>query len=141
MNKYHYDQIYPYETILQEVRELILPTIVEMIHPDDLKSIKISPREYADIIYTHIMALGYNEGNLKAAFDDIFPSRNQILYTEIDETDAAGRMIINLAAIAKDFKHQVWAFQGFHKDTQELKPHKEVILNVKRQLLAAQFGG
>ena len=141
MNKYHYDQVYPYETILQEVRELILPTIIEMIHPDDLNSIKISSREYADAIYTHIMAQGYNEGNLKAAFDDIFPSRNPVLYPESDEMDAAGRMFINLAAIAKDFKHQVWAFQGFHKDTQQLKPHKEIILSMKRQLLATQFGG
>lgn len=140
MNTYHYDQIYSYEKILQEVKELIMPTIEEMANPEDLKYTGLGKDEYADIIYTHIMALGYNDGDYQAAFEDIFPDRNLIMYPEIDEEDAAGKMVINLLAISKDFKHQFWAFKNFHKDTQALKSHKEVITNVKRQLLAIQFG-
>jgi len=141
MNQYHYDQVYPYEKILQEVKDLIMPTIIDMIPPDDLTSKGLSSYQYADVIYTHIMALGYNSCDLKAAFDDIFPDRNPFFYPEVDEMDAAARMLFNLAAISKDYKHQVWAFQEFHKDTKALKPHKEVIVDVKRQLLATQFGG
>jgi len=139
MNIYHYDQVYSYEKILQEVKELILPTIEEMAFEEDLVNTGLSKTAYADIIYTHIMALGYNEGDLRAAFDDIFQARNMIMYPETNEQDAAGKMIINLAAISKEYKHQYWAFENFHKDTQALKPHKEVIINVKRQLLATQF--
>lgn len=139
MNTYSYDQIYPYEKILQEVRELIIPTIAEIVNPEDLKITGLSNDDYADIIYSHIMALGYNNGDLKAAFDDIFPDRNFVMYPETDETDAAGKMILTLAAISKDFKHQVWAFQCFHKNTQELMSHKQVIIEVKKQLLATQF--
>ena len=140
MNTYHYDQVYSYEKILQEVKELILPTIEEMANPEDLINTGLNKAEYADIIYTHIMALGYNAGDLRAAFDDIFPARNIIMYPETDEQDAAGKMIINLAAIAKDFKHQFWAFQEFHKNTKNLMPYKQVIIEVKKQLLATQFG-
>jgi hypothetical protein len=140
MNTYHYDQIYSYEKILQEVKELILPTIAEMANLEDLKLSGLNKIEFADIIYTHVMALGYNLGNLNAAFNDIFPTRNFIMYPEIDETVAAGKMVYNLEAISKDFKHQVWAFEGFHKNTKLLKPYKEVIIHVKRQLLATQFG-
>ncbi len=139
MNQYHYDQVYPYEKILQEVKELILPTIEYMINPDDLQHTALSPHAYTDVIYTHIMALGYNKGDLRSAFDDTFPTRNPIFYPELEESDAAGRMILNLAAIAEEFKHQVWAFQNFHVNTQALKPHKEVITEVKKQLLATQF--
>lgn len=136
MHKYHYDQVYSYEKILLEVKELIMPTLIEMVHPDDLTGTGLTANAFAELIYTHIMALGYNAGDLKAAFDDIFIERNPVLYPEMDESDAAGKMIINLAAIAKDFKHQVWAFHGFHNDTKNMKPHKEVIINVKRHLLA-----
>ena len=140
MNTYHYDQVYSYEKILQEVKALILPTIAEMANPEDLELTGLTNDAYADIIYTHVMALGYNNCDFRAAFDDIFPDRNIIMYPETDESDAAGKMIINLAAIAKDFKHQVWAFQEFHKNTKELMPHKQVIIEIKKQLLAIQFG-
>jgi len=137
---YHYDQIYPYEKILQEVKELILPTIEEMINTEDLVSTGLSKAEYSDIVYTHIMALGYNGGNLRAAFDDIFPTRNILMYPETDEQDAAAKMIFNLMTIEKDFKYQFWTFQEFHKNTMNLMPHNEVIIEVKKQLLLTQFG-
>ena len=139
MNTYHYDQVYSYEKILQEVKELILPTIAEMVNPEDLKITGLTKDAYADVIYTHVIALGYNNGDLRLAFDDIFSERSHVMYPETDESDASAKMIMNLAAISKDFKHQVLAFQGFHKNTQELMPHKQVIIEVKKQLLATQF--
>ena len=138
--KYTYDSIYPYETFLKEVKDLIFPTIIEMINLDDVKNTQLSKEAYAEVIYTHIMALGYNEGNLQAAFNDIFSSRNFVFYPETDESDAAAKMLINLAGIEKEYKHQVWAFQSFHKGTQQLRSHKEVLIEVKKHLLAIQMG-
>lgn len=42
MHKYHYDQVYSYEKILQEVKELIMPAIIEMVHPDDITNTGLS---------------------------------------------------------------------------------------------------
>jgi hypothetical protein len=136
---YHYDQIYPYPKILQEVKELIVSTIIDMANPTDYQHTGLNKEAYADIIYTHVMALGYNNGDLKAALDDIFPSRNPFFYPETDDSDAAAKMLFTLARIQKRFKHQAWAFEGFHRDTQQLKPRKEVISEVKKQLLASSF--
>jgi hypothetical protein len=140
VNVYHYDQVYPYEKALAEVKELTIPTILPSINKNDLISIGLTGEAYADIVYTHIIALGYNEGDLKAAFDDLFPTRNSLFYPETDESEAAAKMFLNLSIIAEDYKHQVWAFQDFHKNTQALKPYKEVIVEVKKQLLAAELG-
>jgi len=136
---YHYDVIYPYPKIIQEVRDLIVPTIIEMANPEDFEGSGLSEKDYADIIYTHVMALGYNNGDVKAAHNDIFASRNAFFYPETNETDATAKMLFNLLSIQKVFKHQVWAFQGFHQDTQLLKPHDEVIREVKKQLLVIWF--
>jgi hypothetical protein len=140
MNTYHYDQFYSYEKILEEVKALILPTIEEMANPEDLQYTGLTKNAYAEIIYTHVMALGYNEGDLNSSLNDIFASRNPILYPEINDQDAAAKMFINLAGIMDEYKHQVWAFQEFHKNTKNLMPHKQVIIEVKKQLLATQFG-
>jgi hypothetical protein len=140
MNVYHYDQVYPYEKALAEVKELIIASILPCINQDDLEASGLTSEAYADIVYTHIMALGYNEGDLKAAFDDLFPTRNPVFYWEPDESDAAAKMVLNLSIISEDYKHQVWAFQGFHKNTQALRSYKEVVIEVKKQLLAADLG-
>lgn len=74
---------------------------------DDVENTRLRKEDYAEVIYTHIMTLGYNEGNLQAALNDIFPSRNPVFYPESDESDAAFKMLINLAGIEKEYKHQV----------------------------------
>jgi len=133
---YHYDVVYPYVKILQEVKDLIYPTILENADPEDIQACGMAKEHYADIIYTHVMALGYNEGDLKAAHEDIFPTRNLDFYPQTDELDAAAAVLFNLARIQKFFQHQVWAFQGFHQDTQALKPRDNVLIEVKKQLLS-----
>ena len=125
--------------ILEEVKELILPTVIDMSEPADVQHAGLSIEAYADVLYTHIMALGYNNGDIRAAMADIFPERNPMFYPQQDELDAAGHMLLTLTNIQKVFKHQVWAFQGFHQETQALKPHKKVITEVKKSLLAISF--
>ena len=139
MNTYHYDQIYSYETILVEVKELILPTVIERINPGDIEATGLTRMELAEHVYSLIMSLGYNEEDVNAAVNDLMPTRNPIIYPGPDETEAIN-MAIHLVMVLEDYKHQVWAFQGFHKNTKNLMPHKQVIIEVKKQLLATQFG-
>jgi hypothetical protein len=138
-HKYHYDQIYSYEAILKEVKELIFPTLVGRINPGDVKATGLRREELAEIVYSQIMALGYNESDINAAVNDLMPTRNPIIYPGPTEADAVN-MAIHLVMVTEDYKHQVWSFQQFHNLTQALKPHKEVIIAVKKQLLAAELG-
>ena len=133
------DNIYSYEKLLQDVKELIFPTIVEMINPTDTIETGLNKEDLANIVYTQIMALVYNDEDINAAVNDLMPSRNPIIYMGPVATDAAN-MAMHLAMILEDYKHQVWAFKAFHRLTQALKPQKEIITEVKKHLLATQFG-
>jgi len=135
---YHYDQVYSYEKISQEVKDLIMPTIIERINPDDCKFTGLAKFALAEDVYSKIMALGYNDRDVNAALNDLMPTRNPILYPGTDELEAAN-MSLHLVIALEDYKHQIYAFQAFHKLTQELKPHKEVIIAVEKHLFALQF--
>jgi len=139
MSTYHYDQVYSYESIFKEVKELILPTLIERINPADIEASGLNQIQFSEYIYNLIMALGYNELDVNAAVNDLMPTRNPFIYPGPVETDVVN-MAIHLCKVIEDYKHQVWAFQGFHKNTQNLMAHKQVIIEVKKQLLATQFG-
>lgn len=131
---YHYDQVYSYEKILKEVKELILPTIVQRINPKDIEATKLSREHLADFVYSQIMALGYNEGDINASVTDLMPTRNPIIYYDSEEMDAVN-MAIHLSIASEDYADQIRAFSVFHKMTKELKPHNEIIRSVKMQLI------
>ena len=132
--KFEYDRVYPYEKILEEIKQLILPTIIDRVNPYDVKETKLRKEDIAEIIYTQIMALGYNDSNVNASLNDLMPTRNPIIYFGPEETDAVN-MAIHLCIICKDYSHQVRAFTMFHQMTKELKPHVEVMKNIKMQLI------
>ena len=135
----NYDKIYPYDKLLQEIKELIIPTIIDKVNPKDYRSTGLSKEALAEVVYTQIMGLVYNDFDINATLSDLMPSRNHIIYSGTDESDAAN-MSLHLVMIQKDYQHQVWAFQKFHKLTQELKPQKEIIIEVKKHLLASKLG-
>lgn len=128
-----------YESMLKEVEALILPTVVERINPGDVKALGLRKEDLADIVYTQIMALGYNNCDVNASLNDLMPTRNLIVYPGPADLEAAN-MAMHLVMVLEDYKHQVWSFQQFHKLTQERKSYKEVMIGVKKQLLAAQLG-
>ena len=132
--EYYYDQVYSYEKILGEVKELLLPTILDSIPPKDVAKTNLRKEDLAEIIYTQIMALGYNNQDINFSLNDLMPTRNPFIYTGPEETDAVN-MAIHLSIICNDYSHQVRAFQAFHKMTRELKSHDEIIRNVKLQIL------
>lgn len=130
---YDYDQVYSYEKILQEVKQLIFPTIVEMVNPEDVKNLGLKKEILADVFYSHIMALAYNDGDLSACLEDLMPFRSPAIYMGSDEEDAAV-MSLYLSAMGKEFDRQVRAFKVFHNLTQELAPRDEVLMHVQLQL-------
>lgn len=135
---YNYDQVYSYEKILQEIKDLIIPTIISRINSGDIKNTGLSKFALAEDIYSKVMALGYNDRNINAALNDLMPTRNPILYPGPDEIEVAN-MSMHLVIALEDYKHQIFAFKTFHNLTLELKPYKEVITTVKKHLFALQF--
>ncbi|MGP8215565.1 MAG: hypothetical protein ACLQQ4_08380 [Bacteroidia bacterium] len=126
MNEYHYDQIYSYEKIMQEVKELIIPTFVDRINKVDTEITGLEKWALADVIYSSIMALGYNDEDINASLNDLMPTRNQLIYRGPENSDAVS-MSFHLCVICKELTYQVNAFSNFHKMTQALKPHDEII--------------
>jgi hypothetical protein len=133
---YEYDKIYSYEKILEEVKELILPTIIDNISPTDVAKMGLSKEALSEVVYTQIMALGYNDGDVNASLDDLMPTRSPIIYPGTEEIEAVN-MAIHLSIICQDYSHQVRAFKVFHKMTEELKPQKEIIRAVKLNIVLA----
>jgi hypothetical protein len=134
--KYEYDKVYSYEKILEEVKELILPTIIDRINPEDIVKTGLIKQDLANIIYTQIMALGYNNEDINASLNDLMPRKNPIVYPGTNEIEQAN-MAMHLCAICEDYSHQVRAFKNFHQMTKELKPRNEVIRAVKLHILLA----
>lgn len=132
--KYHYDKIYPYEDILKEIKILIFPTIIERINPQEIKNTRLRKEDLSEIVYTQVMALGYNGQDINATLTDLMPTRNPFLYNGTEEEDAVN-MAIHLSLVCQEYKFQVLAFQTFHKMTEELKPHNDIIKEVKKLLL------
>lgn len=130
---YHYDQVYSYLQILSEVKDLIFHTITARIHPGSVENTGISANALADIFYSQIMALGYNDNDIDASVNDLMPTRNPYFYPGPDVDDAAN-MAMHLAVATQQFPHQIAAFNTFHKMTQELEPRDEVIMHVERLL-------
>lgn len=131
---YYYDQVYPYVKILQEVKDLMLPTIENMVNPEDLQITGLSKQAFADFVYTQIMSLGYNDGDINATINDLMPTRSHIIYHGPAEVDAVN-MAMHLSIISEDYQHQVRTFKDFHQMTQQLQPHADVIRKVKLNLL------
>ena len=131
---YNYDQIYSYEKILEEVKELLLPTIIDRINPDDVSKTHLRKEDLAEIIYCEIMALGFNSKDINAAVNELMPTRNPFIYKGPDETDAAS-MAMHLVIISNEYFHQLEAFEMFHQMTKELRPRDEVIRKLKMRIL------
>jgi hypothetical protein len=122
-----------YDEMLAEVKSLIWETIE--VSQGDVKNFGLPESALKDIIYTYIMALGYNNENINDALNDLMPTRNLMVYPGSD--DEAVNMAIHLSMVHNDYSHQIRAFKFFHQMSQEQKPYKEIIRSVKMNLLLA----
>ena len=125
--------------MLKKVKDEIFPTIVDMVNPEIEKDLGINKEAYAEIVYTHIMALRYNNGDINSAINDLMPYRSPIIYHWTEEEDAIN-MMNNLIMIMKDYQFQYWAFKGFHENIKNKMPFDKAIIEVQKALLPLQMG-
>lgn len=121
-----------YNTMLQKVKELITEKL-DLIVPNDahITKGKLSKDFYLDAIYTDIMALGYNFGDVNNATKDIYELQSTV-YGETNEF--YNSTLIRVTETAKQYPQLVNVFSVFHKLSQNSVPFDEVIDNVKIEL-------
>jgi hypothetical protein len=79
----------------------------------------MSKEAYARVLFSRGMALGYNDGDIQKALDDLMPTRNPFIYPGDSELEDKEMMLVDLEIAAHDFKCQVAAFNTFHRKTKE----------------------
>jgi len=121
-----------YNQLLEEIKNLILPKLKEVVHQAAYDANPEIPEVfYRDMIYTDIMALGYNFNDSKLAVDDIYELQS-IMNGESDELyQNIQQRIAETKTIYPSF---VSVFSLFHKQSQNRVPFDEVIANVKSEL-------
>ncbi|MES2851939.1 MAG: hypothetical protein V4698_03435 [Bacteroidota bacterium] len=121
-----------YNQLLEEIKNLFLPQLKAVVHQAVYDANPDMPEVfYRDMIYTDIMALGYNFNDSKKAVDDIYELQS-MLHGESDELyQNIQQRISETKAIYPFF---VNVFSLFHKQSQDGLPFNEVIQNVKIEL-------
>jgi hypothetical protein len=121
-----------YNQLLQEIKNLFLPQLKAIVHQAAYDANpKLTKDLYLDMLYTDIMALGYNFNDSKKAVDDIYELQS-MLHGESDELyQNIQQRISETKAIYPFF---VNVFSLFHKQSQDGVPFNEVIANVKSEL-------
>lgn len=122
----------------KEVKNQIFPTIIEMINPE-VENCGITIDAYAEIIYSHIMALGYNKGDINSAVSDLMPFRNPIFYQSTEEEDAI-TMVNNFSMVMEDFRFQYRAFRVFYENFQNEMPFDKNLIEVQKVLFPLRMG-
>ena len=127
-----YNQVYSYEAILKELKELLLPGILKEINPVCTALIVLgilSKEDYAELIYEEIMALGYNDQDIKASVGYLMATRNPIIFQGPEKTEDTN-LAFHLCGVTEDYPLQINAFEVFQKMTKDLRPHDEIIQNI-----------
>lgn len=121
-----------YDQLLEEIKNLFSPKLKEVVHQAAYDANpNISDLFFRDMIYTDIMALGYNFNDSKLAVDDIYELQSMMngesdeLYHNIQQRISETKTI---------YPSFVSVFSLFHKQSQNGVPFNEVIANVKMEL-------
>lgn len=122
-----------FEELRPQIKELIIPTIIESLEISPIHD-EMLDDAMAEIIFTHLLSLAYNDEDINATVSDLMPFRNPFIYNGTDEDDAV-KMSMILIAFQKDFQFQYMAIKKAMNDLKEDLPEKEVLLNVKSLLL------
>jgi hypothetical protein len=69
-----------YEEALAEVKALIIPTLIEQQDPGEHMNYNMSKEAHSEVLFSRVMALGSNDGDIQKALDDLMPTRNPFIH-------------------------------------------------------------
>jgi hypothetical protein len=121
-----------YNEALKQVRELFLYRLAKVVKDDAyLANPKLPKEVYLDALYTDIMALGYNFGDLDKAAEDSYEMKSA-LWGKNYELKSQNRM--GVKETQRLYPKEINIFSNFHKLTQDGVGFKEAIATVKNLL-------
>jgi hypothetical protein len=127
--------MHEFEGLKIQIKELVIPTIIESLERSPIND-EMPDDAMSEVIFSHLLALAYNDEDINATLSDLMPFRNPFVYNGSDEDDAV-KMSMILVAFLEDFKFQYMAIKGAMNNLVDGEPEKEVIINVKKLLFHA----
>jgi hypothetical protein len=121
-----------YDQILGEIKKSIIEKLAQIV-PEAayLANPNLTKHTYLDSIYTDIMALGYNFGDIKKAVDDIYEMQSPLFGEGEEMYRTIQSRFVETASLYSFF---VLIFSHFHKETQAGKDYEEVLAYIKLAL-------
>ena len=121
-----------YNEILEEIKALFIEKLEKIVETEAYEANPLlSKHTYLNTLYTDIMALGYNFGDLKKATDDIYEMQAALH----DESQEFYRFIeMRVEETAALYPGLVIIFSEFHTATQAGKAFERVLIDVKSAL-------
>ncbi|MFN8258147.1 MAG: hypothetical protein U0W24_20830 [Bacteroidales bacterium] len=118
-----------YNEILSKIKKVFIEKLTEIVDEDAYKTNpKLTKFAYLDSLYTDIMALGYNFGDLQKAADDIYEMKSA-LHGESNEL--YNKIKFNVRETSIVYPGLVKIFSLFHTKTQAGEDFDKVLNDIK----------
>lgn len=121
-----------YNELIQKVKGLFMERLQKIVNDDAYKAnFQLTKNAYLDVLYSEIMALGYNFGDVDKATNDIYEIQS-ILNGESQELRTNIKNgVIETSTI---YPLEVSIFSDFHKSYQSNTSENELIENLIEKL-------
>ena len=99
-----------YNELLEKVKSIFIEHLQKVVETDAYRANPLlTHTDYINIVYTEIMSLGYNFGNIENAINDIYEMQSE-LYGELESEIRKG-----VNETAKLYIYEINVFSEFHK--------------------------
>ena len=124
-----------YNEILSEIKILFIEKLEKIVNDEAYKAnLLLSKQSYLDTLYSDIMALGYNFGDIKKATEDIYEMQSALFG---DSKELHKNIQLRVEETNRLYPALVNSFSKFHKETQEGEDFEKVLDEIKLDLLKA----
>jgi hypothetical protein len=115
-----------YSELIQKVKELFIEHLDKTVKDDAIKAnSQLTKQAYLDVIYTEIMSLGYNFGNVEKATNDIYEMKSAL---HGESQDLKNRIQKGVVETLNTYPFEIKTFSDFHKSYQK-NIKEEVLIN------------
>jgi len=124
-----------YNEILAEVKQSFIEKLKKIVTEETYEANSLSKEDgfmrgvYLETIYTDIMALGYNFGDLKKAIDDIYEIQGGD-----NDIEFYKELRMRVEETARQYSDLIPIFSNFHKETQAGEDFEKVLKDIRLAL-------
>lgn len=122
-----------YEELIGEAKNLFIERLKSQIPEEAYKANpELSKEEYREVVFSEIMALGYNHGNIKKASEDLYQIKAN---THGEGRELYDEIYKGLQETAEKYANEVQIFSRFHLNYQNGLTEDQIA-----QVLRQDFG-